>query len=162
MTNDVFVSKTPQTYSSSVTHVAKSGDFLVAKQSSHRSLGLIPICAYKYSYKEGSFQCSPCERGLKSFGLQDEQCITCMRAWLLSSGDNFRQAQYERFCQDGSVFSIILLIVVPIVTLVVAFICCCCTTANGLKNGHGVCEDDKNRHKRAKLTRRRTMQGNKR
>lgn len=73
-----------------------------------------------------------------------------MRAWLKSSGDFFKEAQYERFCRDGSVFSIVLLVVVPIVTLTVAFMCCCCTTANGIKNGNAICEDDASRHREAK------------
>lgn len=76
------------------TYIAKSGDFLVLKQSSQRTLGLMPICAYKSTYEEDSFSCRPCERGLKSYGLQEEQCITCMRAWLQGTSDDFKQAQY--------------------------------------------------------------------
>ena len=61
--------------------MAKSGDFLVMKQSSQRTLGLVPICSYKYSFDADSFSCLPCERGLKSYGLQEDECISCMRAW---------------------------------------------------------------------------------
>ena len=54
----------------------------------------MPLCAYKYVYDADDDECKPCERGLKSYGMQDDQCITCMRAWLQGTSDDFRKAQY--------------------------------------------------------------------
>ena len=44
LSNEVFVSTAPQAFTSASTFVAKSGDFLVVKQSNRRNLGLMPIC----------------------------------------------------------------------------------------------------------------------
>ena len=44
LSNEVFVSAELQAYTSASTFVAKSGDFLVVKQSNRRNLGLMPIC----------------------------------------------------------------------------------------------------------------------
>ena len=43
LSNEVFVSTAPL-YTSASTFLAKSGDFLVVKQSNRRNLGLMPIC----------------------------------------------------------------------------------------------------------------------
>lgn len=45
--DNVFVATEEQPYSSDQTYVAKSAEYLVFKQSSKRTLGLMPICAYK-------------------------------------------------------------------------------------------------------------------
>ena len=122
--------------------MAKSGDFLVMKQSSQRTLGLVPICSYKYSFDADSFSCLPCERGLKSYGLQEDECISCMRAWLKGGNSEFREAQYHQFCRDGYVFSIVEFALVPSFAFAIAFICCCVSPANGIKGNKMVCQED--------------------
>jgi hypothetical protein len=66
-----------------------------------------------------------------------------MRAWLQGTNDDFREAQYEQFCRDGYVFSIVLFAVVPILTITIALICCCCSPASGIMGQNNVCEDAK-------------------
>ena len=132
LVNEAFIGAEEQPFKSDQTYVAKSSDFLVLKQSSRRTLGLMPICAYKFAYEPDKMNCRPCEPGLRSYGLQETECVTCMRAWLLGQGDDFREAQYYQFCNDGYVFSIVLFATVPIVTLTAAFICCCCVAGNGI------------------------------
>ena len=72
ITRNAFKSLVPQEFASEQTYIAKSGDFLVIKQSGKRTLGLMPLCAYKYVYDEDDYSCEPCERGLKSYGMQDD------------------------------------------------------------------------------------------
>jgi len=69
LTNEVFVGQEKQPFTSDQTYVAKSADMLVIKQSSMRSLSLMPICSYKYRYSNNTFSCSACDVGLKSYGL---------------------------------------------------------------------------------------------
>ena len=69
MLSDVYEAPAEQPFSSDQTYVAKSGDYLVIKQSSKRNLVLLPLCSLKYVFHEESFTCRPCERGLKSYGL---------------------------------------------------------------------------------------------
>ena len=66
---DIFISLESQPFENDQTFMAKSGDYLVVKQSSLRNLGLMPICPYKYIYDEDTFSCNPCEPGLRSYGL---------------------------------------------------------------------------------------------
>ena len=87
--SDVFKPENGQDLSTEQTFVAKSADTLVVKQSSKQTLDLMPICSYKYAFDEDSKECKRCEQGLKSYGLQSEVCITCMRAWLLGSNSDF-------------------------------------------------------------------------
>ena len=141
LVNEAFIAAESQPFKSDQTYVAKSADFLVIKQSSRRTLGLMPICPYKFSYESDKMECRRCEPGLRSYGLQNEECVTCMRAWLLGTGDDFRHAQYQQFCNDGYVFSMVLFAVVPVVTMAVAFICCCCVQGNGIHGNDMVCED---------------------
>ena len=101
ITEDVFISLEPQPLETDQTSVAKSGDFLVIKQTSQRNLGLMPICQLGFQYETNNFKCRPCEPGLKSYGLQEDECISCMRAWLKGRNNEFKEAQYEQFCQDG-------------------------------------------------------------
>jgi len=103
----------------------------------------MPICSYKYTFSEESFSCMPCERGLKSYGLQGTECVTCMRAWLKGTNDGFLDAQYEQFCKEGQVFSIVLFATVPFLTVLLALICCCCSRASGFKGSDNICEDEK-------------------
>ena len=51
----------------------------------------MPICSYKYVYEMDDYTCRECEPGLKSYGMQDDQCITCMRAWLKGTSDEFKE-----------------------------------------------------------------------
>lgn len=113
----------------------------------------MPICSYKYTFDDESFECMSCERGLKSYGLQNTQCVTCMRAWLKGTNNDFMFAQYEQFCREGQIFSIVLFAVVPFLTLVLALICCCCSRSSGIKGSNNVCEDEK-AFKRNKVPRR--------
>ena len=126
--------------------MAKSGDFVVIKQSSKRNLDIMPICSYKYAYQSADMSCRHCEPGLKSYGLQDDQCLTCSRAWLLSD-DPFREVQYLQFCEDGYAFSLTLFIVVPVVVMIAAILLCCCTKANGIINSDNVCDESNPKHK---------------
>ena len=102
----------------------------------------MPICSYKYTFSEDSFTCMPCERGLKSYGLQSTECVTCMRAWLRGTNDEYLFAQYEQFCREGQVFSIVLFALVPFLTVSLALICCCCSRASGIKGSDHMCEDE--------------------
>lgn len=86
-------------------------------------------------------QCTKCERGMKSYGLQDEECVTCMRAFFYGQSDDFKQAQYERFCNNGAVFSIVLFTVVPVLCIGVALILCCCARGSDIHNNEFICED---------------------
>jgi len=101
----------------------------------------MPICAHFYSYDEQTQQCNRCERGLKSYGLQDNECITCMRAWLRGQNDGFRKAQYQQFCNDGFIFSIVLFSVVPFVTIFGSLLLCCCAKGSDIHQNHLICED---------------------
>ena len=130
LTREVFSASKEQAFNVAQTYMAKSGDFLIIKQSNERTLGLMPLCQYKYAYETDNFSCRPCERGLKSYGLQDDQCITCMRAWLQGNSDEFKEAQYHQFCRDGYIFSLVLFIVVPSLTCLLASICCYCHRGN--------------------------------
>ncbi len=139
--SDVFKPQNGQELSTEQTFVAKSADTLVVKQSSKQTLDLMPICSYKYAFDEDSKECKRCEQGLKSYGLQSEVCITCMRAWLLGSNSDFQEAQYEQFCNEGYVFSIVLFALVPILVVTIALVCCCFVTGNGIKGSDHVCQD---------------------
>ena len=101
----------------------------------------MPICSYKYVYEMDSYTCRVCEPGLKSYGMQDDQCITCMRAWLQGTSDEFKEVQYQQFCQDGYIFSVVLFAVVPSLTCLLALICCICHKGNGIKGQHDICSE---------------------
>ncbi len=124
-----------------------------------RSLALMPICAYKYKFSNETFSCSRCDIGLKSYGLQEDSCITCMRAWLQGTSSDFKMAQYDEFCSVNRIFSIVLFAVVPSLACLVAILLCCLTKANGIRGKHNLCEDarpesaEKNRGVRRQGTR---------
>lgn len=150
--DDVFVGKTKQPYTSDQTYVAKSSDYLIMKQSSTRTLGLMPLCAYKYAFINETFSCRPCELGLKSYGLQSVQCITCMRAWFKGgNGNDFREAQFEQFCHEGQVYSIVLFAMVPSVVCLAGFICC--ATHQGNKIQEYESQEDSEKKRRMKYHR---------
>lgn len=155
ITLSAFESYEEQEYDTDQTYIAKSSDFLIIKQSNRRSLGLMPICQYKYIYEQDSYQCAPCERGLKSYGLQDDKCITCMRAWLQGTNDEFKQAQYQQFCHDGYEFSVVLFAVVPSLTCLLALVCCICHRGNGIKGEKELCSDADFQKPKRKLVRER-------
>ena len=89
---------------------------------------------------------------MKSYGLQEDECITCMRAWIKGNNNDFRAAQYQQFCHDGAESSIILFSLVPVLTLGLGIICCCCHRGNGIKGNKGMCDElnDKKKNRKAK------------
>lgn len=153
--DNVFDSLETQLLESDQTFLAKSGDYLVIKQSSQRNLGLMPICQYKYAYDLDNFSCRPCESALKSYGLQEPLCVSCMRAWVKGTADDFRDAQYEQFCKNGQVYSVILFALVPTLTATATGICCYLHKGNAKKLNIKSQEeiDEKERKKRQKENR---------
>ena len=62
-----------------------------------------------------------------------------MRAWLLGGNSDFQEAQYEQFCNEGYVFSIVLFALVPLLVVSLALVCCCFVKGNGIAGSDAVC-----------------------
>ena len=62
--------------------VSKGSQYLIYKESSSESLGIIPVCTQNYYFENENFKCTPCQIGLRSYGLQTTECISCTQMWI--------------------------------------------------------------------------------
>ena len=85
----------------------------------------MPLCPINTIYNSDSFGCHACDNGLKSYGLQSTECLTCYGLWFDSNSNDFRDAQYDAICKEGRGISITLFFLVPISVLLGFFACCC-------------------------------------
>ena len=85
----------------------------------------MPLCPINSIYSSDSFSCRVCDNGLKSYGLQSNECLTCYGLWFDGNSNDFRDAQYEAMCKDGRVKSITVFFLAPIFVLMGFFACCC-------------------------------------
>lgn len=150
--HQVYAAVEEQPFEQDQIYLAKSEDYLVFKQSSARPLGIMPICTYSYRFDNNTLSCSLCEPGLKSYGLQDAECTTCMRAYFYGATDSFARAQFEQFCEDGQAFSILLLVFTPLLAVIAALLCCCCSASSGIADSDKVCQEVEPKKNKRRVT----------
>lgn len=99
----------------------------------------MPACENDSFFDKESFECVKCEDGLKSWGLQSEECVSCIRIWWWRSTDDYSRASYENLCTSGLVKSAMLFILVPFLSIVAAVCICLVTRDSGLDDEHPCC-----------------------
>ena len=112
--------------------IGKGSSYLVWKQSDEPFLKILPVCENDARFDPKSKACLTCTEGLRSWGLQDSECVSCSAIWLQGK-DYFTWTLYEELCSVGNTKSSMLMVFVPIVSLALTIILCCNTRENGMK-----------------------------
>lgn len=115
-------------------YVSKGDEYLIFKKNTNARLGVIPVCSQNTFFDAAIFSCTPCQQGFRSYGLQETECLSCMRMWLGRTSTEFANHLWNELCTEGNTISIILLVLVPFLTCVLAWICCFCSKSNGIRD----------------------------
>jgi len=111
--------------------IDKGSSYLVFKHGDEDTLSVMPTCDNDARFDEASFTCKTCDQGLRSWGLQSDECVPCIRVWLSGGSDEYKDALYQHLCLKRSIKSTVLLFAIPITSAAIIIIICCNTRDNG-------------------------------
>ena len=112
--------------------IGKGLSYLVWKQSNEPFLKILPVCENDAKFDPQTKACLTCTEGLRSWGLQDNECVSCAAIWLKGK-DYFTWTLYEELCSIGNTKSSMLMVFVPIISVALTCLICWRTRDNGLK-----------------------------